>query len=258
MTSTAHDNDRVFAPEHYDEALGSYYPQLFSPTSRDLERLYELLPPPPANGLGTVLDLGCGQGRHFPVYARAGYSHIIGIEVSARLADDARARSAALGLDAVVTCADLFNLQSTPGSDLVVIAGMTFTMFSEPRRQELLHVAAAAVRNESSAVVIEFADIDRVRAFVQTSPSWSYSLEDGGVVTSAQELVGRTWYQTHSFPDSSHTSTEVHHPASFDAIDLEARTAGFEVDFVTRRRYGDGPEGICQVAVLSPSRRSLR
>lgn len=256
MTRGSLGSGLMFAPENYAEALGEFYSRLFSSTGQDLRRLQSVLPPPPSDSHRTVVDLGCGQGRHFAIYSRIGYSHIVGIEFSDRLADEARNRARALGIDADVRRGDLFDIDPFSDADLVVVAGMTFTMFPAAKRRELLEFAASCIRDASSAVVIEFADRARVPTFVEAYPKWNVSLGDGTAIGSEQQFSDGVWYQTHSFPGTSRTATETHFPATFEEISAEARAAGFEADFATRARSIDSPESICQVAVLTPAARS--
>lgn len=79
-----------------------------------------------AGGVDSVLDLGCGTGRHLELLAAAGYA-VTGVDRSPSMAAAARARLAPFGPRATVLESDLLALEATRRFDAVI---MMFALIS--------------------------------------------------------------------------------------------------------------------------------
>ena len=120
----------------YEAAFGAHYPVLYrhrdeAEAQRCLELLPQLAPLVPADRAAprTVLDLGCGDGRHLQWLAAAGQP-AIGLDLSPQLLALAAARR---GLDAPLVRADMRNLPFVGGSFGAVLSLFTaFGYFGAP------------------------------------------------------------------------------------------------------------------------------
>jgi SAM-dependent methyltransferase len=70
--------------------------------------------------VASVLDLGCGTGRHLEMLAASGYD-VVGVDRSAAMAERARSRLAAFSARAAVVEADLFELSMDRTFDAVIM-----------------------------------------------------------------------------------------------------------------------------------------
>lgn len=102
---------------------------------------------------GTVLDLGCGQGRDALMFARAGH-RVVGVDVSQVGVRQMRAVAKAEGLDVKGVVADLTTYRPTRRFD-VVILDRVLHMLPEKTRRAVLRRAMAAVASGGSLLVAE-------------------------------------------------------------------------------------------------------
>lgn len=102
---------------------------------------------------GSVLDLGCGQGRDALPFARAGH-RVVGVDVSAVGVGQmlAVARNEELEVEGVV--ADIVSYSTEETFD-VVILDRVLHMLQEPYRMAVLHAAMAAVAAGGHLLVAE-------------------------------------------------------------------------------------------------------
>jgi SAM-dependent methyltransferase len=98
----------------------------------------------PAGRLGSIVDLGCGTGRHLELLAEAG-SEVVGVDRSAVMVARAKERLARFGPRASVVEGDLTELRLDRGFDALT---MMFSVFGyHTGNDELLAVLAVAHRH---------------------------------------------------------------------------------------------------------------
>lgn len=92
----------------------------------------------------SILDVGCGRGRHARVLARRGYE-VTGIDLSERSITEARTRAGAEGLDITFRVQDMRDPMGTAAYDAVVNLFTTFGYFKADADhvQALRHMARA-------------------------------------------------------------------------------------------------------------------
>ncbi len=103
--------------------------------------------------VGSVLDLGCGQGRDALVFARAGH-RVVGVDVSAVGIRQMRAAAKAEGLDVEGIVADICTYQPDEFFD-VVILDRVLHMLPGDARIPMLETAMEAVAPGGHLLVAE-------------------------------------------------------------------------------------------------------
>lgn len=93
---------------------------------------------------GTVLDLGCGPGRHAIPLARRGFA-VTAVDLSAGLLKRARARARRAGVATEFVCEDMRRFARPGGFDLIVSLATSFGFFDDPADD--LRVLAQCHRN---------------------------------------------------------------------------------------------------------------
>jgi SAM-dependent methyltransferase len=117
-------SDKPWYQTWFGEAYKTLYPH------RDAEQAHQQVAfvtrAAAAQPLWSILDIGCGMGRHLEAFRAQGYSQAIGIDLSATLLRDARA------LQCAVARADMRHLPFSPGRfDLVVSLFTSFGYFAK-------------------------------------------------------------------------------------------------------------------------------
>jgi SAM-dependent methyltransferase len=98
-----------------------------------------------AEGIRSVCDIPCGIGRSFELWAAAGLG-VLGVELSAPMAERAERERAALGLPGRVEIGDAFDAREAHGrADLVVCLRFAY-YFSPAQRRDLLAALHARSR----------------------------------------------------------------------------------------------------------------
>ncbi len=145
------------APKNDTASKGEWFEEWFDRAEyklvyqhRDRDEAYKILSliqnlVSPKTG-SSILDIGCGRGRHAIVLAEAGFS-VTGVDLSAGSIADARKASAAAGIDVSFEIGDMRNTFCTACFDGVVNLFTAFGYFHDVSdHQQALSAMAAAVR----------------------------------------------------------------------------------------------------------------
>lgn len=178
-----------------------------------------LLGPPPAGG--TVLDVGCGTGVLAPHLAEAGWRRIIGVDPSAGMLAQARAR-AVPGAKWVQGTAE-----SLPVADGAVDAlASDFALMFMPQPAAAVRAMAAAVRRGGPVVVCTWGGVDDIPAM-------------GAICEGLQELGGH---------DASALLRRAFSMGRSEDLEQVARDAGLPGAQVTRHRVTARFPGLAALA----------
>ncbi|MEV4315440.1 class I SAM-dependent methyltransferase [Actinocrispum sp. NPDC049592] len=152
--------------------------------------------------VSSVLNLGCGTGRHLELLAAAGYD-VVGVERSPELASRARVRLAGFPSRAAVVEADLFELTMDRTFDAVI---MMFAMLGHQVTNHRVRSTLDALRRQvghGGLVVFDVLDAAQVLASPPVNGVLSFTSGDREVLiahttvvnVAAQviELCLRTW-----------------------------------------------------------------
>jgi len=111
----------------------------------------------------TVLDVGCGRGRHALILAERGYD-VIGLDLSERAIDVARSRAADAGLDVDFRVGDMREPVGTACVDGVVNLFTTFGYFEDDADNVRALRAMATALRPGGWLVQDFLNAPHVRA----------------------------------------------------------------------------------------------
>lgn len=103
----------------------------------------------------TVLDLGCGVGRHSISFARSG-ARVTGLDISSTLIARAHEISRSKNLSVEFVCGDFRALLYENQFDVVLILGDTFGIFTDEDNGEFLKAACAALKKNGVIVIESF------------------------------------------------------------------------------------------------------
>ncbi len=149
--------------------IAPWYDQLFPVSEEQAGFLLDLFA---EAGVRSVLDAGCGTGRHLEIFARAGLT-IAGLEPEAEMAAAARLRLNALGYDETKAPLRVIGLEETAGAfaetfDAVVCLGNTIAHLTEPSLLRAGLAALAGALRPGGLLVTQTVNFDHVLA-----ESWS-------------------------------------------------------------------------------------
>lgn len=171
-----------------DEAFWSeLYPFLFSEerieaAETEVERLLELVD---FDG-ETVLDLGCGPGRHAVELARRGYD-VTGVDLSEFLLDKARSRAEAEGVEVEWIRADMREFVRAETFDIVVSLFHSLGYFEDPEDDLRVFRNCHRSLKPGGILVLDMAGKEVVaQGYEATS---FHDLEDGSVLVERHEVV---------------------------------------------------------------------
>jgi trans-aconitate 2-methyltransferase len=155
--------DRVTTPRDWDAAT---YDRVAAPQTRWGGAVLERLP---LRGAETVLDAGCGSGRVTEqLVERLPNGHVIALDASPSMVDEARRRLARFGDRITYVVADLNEPFELPGGALVDAILSTATFHWVPDHAALFRNLAAVIR-PNGRLVAQFGgagNIARVKAIV--------------------------------------------------------------------------------------------
>ena len=106
---------------------------------------------------GQVLDAGCGTGEHALLAARFG-AEVVGVDVSARAIEQARAKAAARGIGARFAVADALSLADLGLTFDTIIDSGLFHVFDDTSRARYVASLASVLRPGGSCYLMCFSD----------------------------------------------------------------------------------------------------
>jgi SAM-dependent methyltransferase len=137
----------VFEPSHatlFGPLHASYYDRFHQAKDyrAEVDQLREVFAR--EGSVCSVLDLGCGTGRHLELFAAAGYD-VVGVDRSSAMVDQARIRLAGFPSRAAVVEADLFELAMDRTFDAVI---MMFSLIGYQVSNQRVQATLAALRRQ--------------------------------------------------------------------------------------------------------------
>jgi D-alanine-D-alanine ligase len=118
--------------------------------------------------------LCCGQGRHALELARRGYSDVTGVDRSAFLLQQARARSQAANLRVAFHEADARGIPAADASfDAVLVLGNSFGYFESARDDEIMLREVKRVLRQGGRFLLDVSDGQHVKANFEPR-SWEW------------------------------------------------------------------------------------
>ena len=210
---------------------------------------YDLVVPSPASpqpeeaarllaGRKTIVDVGCGTGRHAAFLASAGFS-VTGIDSSAQMAEVARGRST----DATFEVADLFTWRPPDPVDGVLCRGVFNDITGDDERQRGLASLFQMLR-PGGLMVFSVREIEKTRARFGREPVTTRSA--GGVFfRSEARFIGDVVVveETISSEDARADHRFEIKPWSLTELDERCAAAGFSR--IERRIEGDRVVAAC-------------
>jgi SAM-dependent methyltransferase len=189
-------------------------------------------------GRRTIVDAGCGTGRHSAALASAGFS-VTGIDSSAAMIDVARARDS----EASFEVGDLFVWRPPSPVDGVLCRGVLNELTKDEDRQLALDALFSMLR-EGGLLVLSVREIEKTRARYGREPVVTRS-EGGVFFRSEARFVGDVVVvdETLSSEDAHADYRFEMRPWSLSEVDARAATAGFRR--VERRLEGDRVVAAC-------------
>ena len=153
----------------YRAAFGAFYPVLYAHRDAgEARRCLDLLPrlaPLATAGAATVLDLGCGDGRHLELLAERRLP-AVGLDLSAGLLAAARARAPGL----LLARGDMRALPFAAGRFGAVLSLFTAFGYFGPEDDGRVVAGVARVLAPGGHWFLDFLDADRVRAELGAGP----------------------------------------------------------------------------------------
>jgi SAM-dependent methyltransferase len=210
---------------------------------------YDLVVPSPAApqpddvarllaGRRTVVDVGCGTGRHAELLAASGFS-VVGIDSSPQMIDVARERAP----DVEFLVADLLSWRPESPVDGVVCRGVFNEFTHEEERQDGFDSLCQMLR-PGGLLVLSVREIEKTRARVTREPVVTRSA-DGVFFHVERRFVGDIVVveETISSADARAGHRFEMKPWSLSEVDSRAAAAGFTR--VERRIEGDRIVAVC-------------
>jgi 2-polyprenyl-3-methyl-5-hydroxy-6-metoxy-1,4-benzoquinol methylase len=189
-------------------------------------------------GRKTILDAGCGTGRHTLALAEAGFD-VTGIDASPDMIDVARARAPELRFEV----ADLLAWRAEEPFDGVLCRGVLTDITDDETRQAAMDALAAALR-PGGLLVLGVREIERTRVRYKREPVITRSAE-GVFFRSEAQFVGDVVrvQETVSSADQRADHEFRMRPWSLTEVDERAAAAGFTR--IERRLEGDRIVAAC-------------
>lgn len=189
-------------------------------------------------GRKTVVDVGCGTGRHAAALAAAGFD-VIGIDVSPAMIEVASAHDSRARFEV----GDLYSWRPAVPADGVLCRGVFNDITTDADRQRGLESLFAMLR-QGGLLVFSAREIEKTRARFRREPVTTRS-EGGVFFRSEGRLVGDlvVMEETISSEDARADHRFEMRPWSLSELDERCATAGFSR--VERRIEGDRIVAAC-------------
>jgi 2-polyprenyl-3-methyl-5-hydroxy-6-metoxy-1,4-benzoquinol methylase len=150
-------------------------------TRREVDFLIEALR---LRGTETILDLGCGGGRHSLELARRGYT-VVGVDLVAPVLVHARAQAAAEGLSVEFVQGDMRELHFAERFDVALLLNSSLGFFDDTTNQAVLAGVARALA-PGGQLLIQCINPYRIESYLREFRQGWYALGSGYVLREAQ------------------------------------------------------------------------
>ena len=189
-------------------------------------------------GRRTIVDAGCGTGRHSEALASAGFS-VTGLDSSAEMIEVARARTDAVSF----VVGDVFTWRPSDPVDGVLCRGVLNDLVQEDERQRGLDSLFSMLR-EGGLLVLSVRELEKTRARYGREPVTTRS-EAGVFFRAEARFVGDVVVvdETLSSEDARADHRFEMKPWTLSEVDERAAAAGFRR--VERRIEGDRIVAAC-------------
>jgi SAM-dependent methyltransferase len=189
-------------------------------------------------GRRTIVDVGCGTGRHAEFLASRGFS-VVGIDSSAQMLEVARARSSG----ATFELGDLFSWRPPASVDGVLCRGVLNDIIEEGERQRAVESLFSMLR-DGGLLVLSVREVEKTRVRYGREPVVTRS-EEGVFFRTERRFVGDVVVveETLSSADARADHRFEMKPWSLSEVDERAAAAGFTR--VERRIEGDRIVALC-------------
>lgn len=137
--------------EFWSTAIGWMLRERAASASEEVDRLLDLVGVRPP---GTVLDLGCGIGRHAAELARRGFD-VTGVDRTAEFLDEARRTASSEGLEIELVREDMRDFRRPGAFDLAVNLLTSFGYFEDPADDARVVRNLRASLKEGGAAVVD-------------------------------------------------------------------------------------------------------
>jgi 2-polyprenyl-3-methyl-5-hydroxy-6-metoxy-1,4-benzoquinol methylase len=134
-------------------------------------------------GTETILDLGCGGGRHSLELARRGFT-VVGVDLAAPVLAHARAQAAAEGLSVEFVQGDMRELHFAGRFDVALLLNSSLGLFDDPTNQAVLAGLARAL-TPGGRLVLQCINPYRIESYLHEFRQGWYALGSGYVLREA-------------------------------------------------------------------------
>ena len=204
---------------------------------------YDLVVPSPAlpqpdeirrlfAGRKSILDVGCGTGRHAAFLADAGFD-VVGIDTSEEMLAVARERAPEVQFE----CADLFSWRPDEPADGVLCRGVFNEVLADDERQGGIDALFAMLR-DGGLLILSVREIEQTRIRYGREPVVSRSAEGVYFRSESRFIADRLVVEETISSDDAHADHRFEmQPWSLTEVDERLAAAGF--GRVERRIEGD-------------------
>jgi SAM-dependent methyltransferase len=137
----------------FETIFDERYPELFGPLERDPEEeVAQILSLLPLSTGASVVDLGCGRGRHAIPLSRRGY-RVTGVDLSDKMLRLAQARAAKEGISIEWVREDMREFVRPAAFDACLSLFTSFGYFCDEENQKVLGNVARSLREEGALLL---------------------------------------------------------------------------------------------------------
>ena len=166
-------------------AATMFHEQRWDAAPGEVDQIIRLLGISPGS---TILDLGCGPGRHTLELARRGFS-VTGVDRTAAYLEEARARASAEDLAIEFVQEDMRRFHRPDAFDAALSMFTSFGYFEDPAENRQVLVNVNRSLKDNGVLLVELMGKE-VLARIFTERDWS---EDEGAFLLQERQVSRNW-----------------------------------------------------------------
>ncbi|RRR69326.1 MAG: class I SAM-dependent methyltransferase [Candidatus Viridilinea halotolerans] len=184
-----------------------YHEHATALTCREVDFLVEALA---LQGGETILDLGCGGGRHSLELARRGIT-MVGLDVAASVLKHARATASSEALAVEFVQADMRMLSEDARFDAVLMMNSSFGLFDDAANAAMLATCARALV-PAGRLVLQCINPYQIESYLRDMRSAWYALGEGVVLREAAFDPRHAMLQLGFRYLNANQGLDVHHP----------------------------------------------